>query len=199
MADEKKESPKTAIVIATITVVGSVACAWITTQAKFDKELDSKGPEVARLKQDLETTERRYGEQQRKMEQKIEAAERRLAEQQKQLDARIGVVDDRLKKLDGQITAPTSSTTRSLPRGKASTGPSAPRRTVRSNWALPGLPSVTSPFRAPAVRVCSPAGTPGRPRPMILVGGPSAFPGRYATVRASRRGRGASVLSFGWG
>ncbi len=113
MADEQKSSPKASIVLAMIGVVGSIAVAWITTQAKFNKELNSKEAEVARLKsdtaevarvkQDLEATERRLVEQQKELDRKLVATERRGAEQQKELDAKIGMVDDRLKRLDAQI------------------------------------------------------------------------------------------------
>lgn len=80
-----KAGPKTSIAVAVIGVVGSIAVAWITTQAKFQKELQAKETEVTRMKTDLEATERR------------------LTERQKELDAKVTVVDDRLKRLDAQI------------------------------------------------------------------------------------------------
>lgn len=80
-----KAGPKTSIAVAIIGVIGSIAVAWITTQAKFKKELDAKETEVTRMKMDLDATERR------------------LTERQKELDAKVTVVDDKMKKLDMQI------------------------------------------------------------------------------------------------
>ena len=83
MGDDKepaKTSPRTTIGVAVIGVIGSIAVAWITTQAKFQKELDAKETEVTRMKADLDATER-----------------------QKELDAKVTMVDDKLKRLDVQI------------------------------------------------------------------------------------------------
>ena len=85
MADEAKSSPGLSILLAIITVAGSIGVAWITTQAKFSRELRESDTEIARMKQDLEATERR------------------LAERQKELDAKIATVDEQLKKLNTRI------------------------------------------------------------------------------------------------
>ncbi len=85
MANDAKSTPAIPIAVALIGVVGSVAVAWLTTQAKFSNELRDKETEVTRIKQDLAATEQR------------------MQERQRELDAKVAAVDDRLKKLDTQI------------------------------------------------------------------------------------------------
>jgi len=87
---ESSKSPLIGIVVAVIGLFGSIAVAFITTQAKFSHELQGKEVEVAKLKHDLERTEQR------------------LLEKHKELDAKVAAVDDRLRKLDAQIDVATT-------------------------------------------------------------------------------------------
>ncbi len=73
------------IAVALIGLIGSVAAAWVTTQSKFNDELNSKASEIGRLKE------------------QVDAAEKRLSQQQADMEKRIAQVDERLKKLDDQI------------------------------------------------------------------------------------------------
>lgn len=85
MADEAKSSPTISILVALIGVAGSIGVAWITTQTKFSRELRDSESDVARMKQDLEATERR------------------LMERQKELDAKVAAVDEQVQKLNTRI------------------------------------------------------------------------------------------------
>ena len=85
MASDDKSVSKGGIAVAVLGMVASIGVAWVTTQAKFANELRLKDGEIARIKQDLEATERR------------------LAERQREIDTKVAAVDDRLKKLDTQI------------------------------------------------------------------------------------------------
>jgi hypothetical protein len=82
------------IVVALIGVVGSLAVAWMTTQAKFTQELDTRGSELVHLQA------------------KLEAAETRLTQQQQDMDRKVAAVEEQLRKLNTQIemarTAATS-------------------------------------------------------------------------------------------
>jgi chromosome segregation ATPase len=62
------------IIVALISMAGALGVAWITTQARFDSELESRAPELAQMKAKLD-----------------------LAEQ------RLKAVDERLHRLDAQI------------------------------------------------------------------------------------------------
>jgi hypothetical protein len=73
------------IVVALIGVAGSLAVAWMTTQARFTHELDTRGSELIHLKAQLE------------------AAEKRLTQQQQDMDRKVAVVEEQLRKLNTQI------------------------------------------------------------------------------------------------
>jgi hypothetical protein len=82
---ETRPSSAVHIAVAVIGLLGSLAVAWITTGTKFDRELDGRSGEVARLQRDLESVERG------------------MRERQKELDQKVAAVEDRLEKLDEQI------------------------------------------------------------------------------------------------
>jgi hypothetical protein len=76
------------IVVALISVVGALGVAWITTQAKFSSELESRAPEIAQLKAQLD------------------AAEKRLT-----------AVDERMQRLDAQLELAQSAASSVLKAG----------------------------------------------------------------------------------
>lgn len=85
MAAERHASGLVHILVAVIGVVGSLGVAWITTQAKFSQELDSRAGEVTALRS------------------RLEEAEQRLGRQQQEMDRKVAAVDERLRRLDAQI------------------------------------------------------------------------------------------------
>lgn len=85
MSDGGRVGPWVAIVVAVIGVAGSVGAAWVTTQTKFDRELDVKAGDIERMKRDLDESERR------------------IREQQAALDRKVAEIEDRQKKLDQKI------------------------------------------------------------------------------------------------
>jgi hypothetical protein len=59
MAGERRGSGSVQIIVALISVLGALGVAWITTQARFSAELESRAPEIAQLKAQLDATEKR--------------------------------------------------------------------------------------------------------------------------------------------
>jgi len=47
------------IIVALISVLGALGVAWITTQARFSSELESRAPEIQQLKAKLDLAEQR--------------------------------------------------------------------------------------------------------------------------------------------
>jgi hypothetical protein len=87
MAEEKRPSRVVPIVVALIGLVGSLGGAWITTGAKFEKELESRGKEIA------------------EMERKRQDMELRLAEAERRLGARLDQRKDEVEKVERQVAA----------------------------------------------------------------------------------------------
>ncbi len=75
---EQKASGFVHILVALIGVAGSLGVAWLTTQHKFASELDSKAPEIAHLKAQLEIAEKRLvqvEDRMRKLDVQLEMAQ----------------------------------------------------------------------------------------------------------------------------